>query len=242
MVNGSVQGQVAPAPVSSTPPVSPPSDEKLFKQSEINDIVGHAKHEAVERYKRSQDDRRYDAPPHEQQAPRQAANQQQTPAMTQDDFRRMAAEEAQRLMDKSHEDAYRMTQEQDAQRIASEFFTKLNTGKGKYEDFDKVTGDLELHRMPNVVQMANQVENTADVMYELGKNPSKIANLQQLMGISPKLAMAEMKRLSDSIKQNDEAANFKSPKPPLSQMKPSNIGTDTGGALTVSDYRRKYKV
>ena len=57
MVNGegqSFSNSSAGAPVStpSSTPSSAPSEERTFRQSEVNDLVGRAKHEAVERFKR----------------------------------------------------------------------------------------------------------------------------------------------------------------------------------------------
>jgi hypothetical protein len=51
-----------------------------------------------------------------------------------------------------------------------------------------------------------------------------------------------MKRLSDSIKMNQNAGKYQSPNEPLSQLRPSNAGTGNQGALTVGDYKRKYRV
>lgn len=245
MVNGDVQGQVPAPPVTSDAGLPQESGERTFKQSEVNDLVGRVKHEAVERYKRSQevDRNRYEEPGYreQQESARTAPTQPQRPMDT-DEIRRMAAEEFQRFMEKNQQEAFRRTQEQEAERIAAEFFTKFDAGKKKYDDFDKVTSDLDLQAIPNVVRLANMVDNTADVMYELAKNPAKIANLQQLISISPKMAFSEMKRLAESIKTNEEAAEYRAPNAPLSQMRPSNTGTDNRGALTVSDYRKKYKV
>lgn len=204
---------------------APATSEKLLTQQEVNELVGRVRRETAEREARKYANQN---------------QQSQTQQPSTDEFRRIAAEESQRLMDKSREDAYRTAQEESAQRIASEFFGKLATGKEKYQDFEKVVGEVELRAIPHVVQLANQVENTADVMYELAKNPTKIAAIQQLIGISPKLAMAEMQRLAQSIKDNESAAKEKLPNSPLSQIRPSNTGTDNG-VLSVKDLRSKYR-
>lgn len=206
---------------------SAPVQEKLLKQSEVNDIVGRAKHEAVERFKREQS--------------RQVDPNTETRNISHDDIRRMAAEEASRLRNEWVQEQQRIAGEKDAERIAGEFFTKLGTGKERYQDFDKTIENVDFAAIPNIVQLSNMVDNTADVMYELAKNPSKIATLQQLISISPKLAYSEMQRLSSSIKDNANVSNYKSPNDPLSQMKPSNTGTDAG-ALTVTSLRSKYRV
>lgn len=235
MVTGSSQAQETnvstPVNNMSTPSEShhatSTSEEKFFRQQEVNDIVGRAKHEAVERYKRSNESGQNSLQPNH-------AN------VSDDHIKRLAADEAERLRNEWVQDAQRNAQEQEAKKIAGEFFTKLNTGKEKYSDFDKALGDVEFGAIPHVVQLANMVDNTADVMYELAKHPTKIANIQQLISISPKLAYAEMARLSQSIKENETAAKTKFPNEPLSQMRPTNTGTDSG-IPSVSDLRKKYK-
>lgn len=255
MVNGEAQSSsnFAPAPVStpsSTPPASSES-ERTFRQSEVNDLVGRAKSEAVERYKREASiaSHQHQQPQQQYQPPYQQQYQPPQPQInSEDQVRRLAAEEAQRLREQWITESRTQAQEQDAQRIASEFFTKIEAGKSSLQDFDKVMGDVDLRSIPYHVQLANMVDNTAEVMYELAKNPSKIGQLQSLIDIDiragrqPKLAFAEMKRLSESIKANASGAKFQSPNEPLSQLRPSNAGTGNQGALSVGDYKRKYRV
>lgn len=260
MVNGEGQGSsnFAPAPVtnsSSAPTQGTNAEtERTFKQSEVNDLVGRAKSEAVERYRRESSMAAHQPPAPQQQqyqpsyqpqAPQQTS---QTQSMSPDEYRRIAAEEAERLRNEWVSEANQRAEENNAKQIASEFFTKIEAAKGKLQDFDKVMADIELRSIPYHVQLANMVDNTAEVMYELAKNPSKIGAIQNLIDIDmragrqPKLAMAEMKRLSESIKTNEQAGKFKSPNEPLSQLRPSNAGADSKGPLGVADYKRRYRV
>lgn len=234
MVNGITQNQdtqvsqsVSSSPATSGVSQAPSqftSEEKTFRQSEVNDIVGRAKHEAVERFKRADN----------------AAPQQNNVGLSTDEIRRITAEETTRLRDEWQREAYQKAQYQEAEKVANEFLSKLKTGKDKYSDFDNVVGDVDFQYIPHIVQLANSVDNTHDVMYELAKQPTKLANLQQLMAISEPLARKEMQRLSQSIKDNEAAAGIKLPNEPLSQLRPSNVGTDNG-AMTVGDYRKKYR-
>ncbi len=265
MVNGEGQGSnfggtPVNSPQSSAPSQAQPESERSFKQSEVNDLVGRAKSEAVERYKRetsitshsqpaqTHQPSPYQGQPQNGQGYGGGQNQPQTQPLSSDDVRRMAAEETQRLRNEWTQESHRTAQEQDAKRIATEFFTKIEAGKAKYENFDKVMADVDLRSIPYHVQLSNMVDNTADVIYELANNPSKIGQLQSLIDIDlragrePRLALAEMKRLSQSIKDNAEATNFKAPNQPLSQLRPSNAGTGKSGALTIGDYKAKYKV
>lgn len=260
MVNGDGQNSnFAPAPVStpsSTPaPAAPAESGRTFTQAEVNEVVGRAKSEAIERFRRDASMASHQQPQHQpapyqqpQQPQYMPPQQPQYQGMSQDEARRIAAEEFQRSRAEWAQESQRNQEEQNAQRIASEFFTKIEAGKGKLTDFDKVIGDLDLRTIPFHVQLANMVDNTAEVMYELAKNPTKIGQLQSLIDIDlragrqPKLALTEMKRLSQSIKDNEQGGKFRAPNEPLSQLRPSNAGTGNQGALSVGDYKRKYRV
>lgn len=250
----------APAPVntpSSSPSQAPAersSNERTFSQSEVNDLVGRAKSEAIERHRRetamsshpqSQNQVPYQ-PPYQQPVQQQSHHS----GMSEQEYRRIAAEEAQRSRNEWQQDSQRNAEEQNAQRIASEFFTKVGSGEGGLQGFDKLVSDsgVDLRTIPYHVQLANMVDNTREVMVELLNSPTKIGQIQNLIDIDlranrqPRLALAEMKKLAESIKTNQKVANFKAPNDPLSQMRPSNAGTGNQGALSVGDYKRKYRV
>lgn len=262
MGNGEVQSSsnFAPAPVSTpsstSAPAAPAESERTFRQSEVNDLVGRAKAEAIERYKRDTSVASHNYQPQQQpagyqqpyQPQYQTPQQQPQQPRSDDDVRRLAAEEAQRLRNEWIQESHRSAQEQEGQRIASEFFTKLEASKANLPDFDKVMNDVDLRSIPYHVQLANMVDNTAEVMYEMAKNPSKIGQLQSLIDIDiragrhPKLALAEIKKLSQSIKDNAAGSKFQQPNDPLRPLPPSNAGTGNQGALSVRDYKAKYRV
>lgn len=244
---------VTPSPVPSQAPV----EERAFKQSEVNDLIGRAKHEAVERYKRENSrasHENYQTPTQntyqQPQYVQPQASQQQYHGMSEQEYRKIAAEEAQRSRAEWMDESARKTEEQNAQKVVSEFYTKVGAGDGGVQGFEKQCADagVDLRSIPFHVQLANMVDNTREVMMDLISNPVKIGQIQNLIDIDMRagrhanLALAEIKRLAESIKSNAKAANFRSPNEPLSQMRPSNAGTGNTGALTVSDYRRKYKV
>jgi hypothetical protein len=226
------------APVQNTGSVSETSapQEKMLKQSEVNDIVGKRSQEAasraVEQYKRSLESQQQSYQP-----------QSQHSEMSEERFRKLAAEEAQRLRDQERSEWQTRSEKEQAQRIVKNFWDKIEAGKQKYEDFDKVTNSIDLQAFPNSVQiLAESLENSADVLYELGKNPFKLDQLERLAERSPRMAYAEAKRLSDSIKSNETASSYKIPNAPLSQQRPTNVGTDAGkNALSMRDLKAKYR-
>lgn len=230
-------GQVSETSASvASAPMTETSSERNLPQSQVNELIGRAKHEAVEAYKRQNQTT---------SEPRYNQQQQQAPisqSMSENDYRRIAAEESQRLRDEWVSDAHNRNEQENAQRIVQNFWDKIATGKDKYEDFDKMTGDIEFARFPNVVQLlADHIDNSDDVLYELGKDRLKMAQLEQLSQMSPKDAIVQAKRLADSIKDNQAASRLRSPNAPLSQQRPSNTGTDAGGPLTMSQLKAKYR-
>lgn len=228
----------APAPVS-TPETSAPH-EKMLRQSEVNDIVGKRSQEAaaraVEQYKRSQESA-------QSNYQSQTTQPQQNYAMSEDRYRQVAAEEAQRFHEQQRNEWQTRNETENAQRIVKNFYDKIAVGKDKYEDFEKVTGDVELQRFPNTVHMlAEMVDNPHDVLYELSKNRAKLAQLELTAREFPQEAIHDLRRLGDSIKNNESASNRKIPNAPLSQQRPSNLGTDSGSnALSMRDLKSKYR-
>ncbi len=250
--NGMSQGQenISQQPgLTSSAPASAPSapvqapEERTFRQSEVNDIVKRAKHGAVEDYRRLQSEQPQYATqkygePAQQHRPQEA--QQNLPH--EGEVRRLAAEEAQRLRDQWIKDEQSKAEAANAQRTVQNFWSKIAPGREKYPDFDKVVGDINYKAFPNVVHLLGDfVENSHDVLYELGKDRIKMANLESLAYMSPQDAIIQAQRLSQSIKDNEAAGKVKLPNEPLSQMRPSNTGTDNG-VMGVKDYRQKYRV
>jgi hypothetical protein len=209
---------------------APETNERTFRQSELNEIVGRAKHDAVESYKRRQ----------EQSQVRQESNYG---SINEESYRKIAAEEAQRLRDEYINETRQKAEAEYAQKIVDSYFQKVESGKSKYDDFDKVTEGIEITEFPNVVHLlAEAVDNSGDILYELGKNRLALLQLELLSQKSPKDALVHIKRLSQSIKDNEEAAKARTANAPLSQLRPSSYGTDSGAPLSVSDYRKKYRV
>ncbi len=218
-------------------------NEKLIPQSAVDKAIKHAKYLAREQGKKealmelqSQNQQPSDNNvPVVNQQPQQPQSLGGMPSLSAEQVKQMIADHLQ----KQAEDAHQQVQQQHAHSIANEFLGKIATGKDKYPDFDETIDALELATIPQVVQLANSFDNTADIVYELGKNPNKVANLLGLSQLgNGKLAYLETKKLSDSIKQNQGALQRPVPPEPLSQLKPSNVGTDNG-ALSVSELRKQ---
>ena len=211
------------------------AQERLFKQSELNEIVGRAKHDAVESFKRQQQTQ------YAQQAP-QSNQAQSSKSLSEDDVKRLTSEELARQRDQWTRESQEKADADIAQRIVNSYKEKIAPGKEKYEDFEAVTNNVDMRYYPNVVQLlAEYVDNSHDVIYELAKNRTKLYQLESTCAHNPQDAIYEIKRLSDSIKANESTSQMKHANSPLSQQRPSNTGTDSGGTLSMKDLKRKYK-
>lgn len=224
-------------------PAAQGSAEKMVPQSQVNEIVGNAKREAAERaietYRRqqAQSASQVQAEPQYQGYANPARN------ASEEDVKRVANDEIKKHFDQLKQEAQERMSVAEANRVVSLFKEKVLAGKDKYEDFDTVAGSVAMQHYPNVVHLlAEHVDNSADVLYHLAKNRSKLSQLEFTCAHNSPDAIYEIKRLSDSIKANDDASQMKNAKAPLSQTRPSNIGTDSGGgSLSIADLKRKYR-
>jgi hypothetical protein len=130
------------------------------------------------------------------------------------------------------------SQQEAANHIAQDFIGKMQTGKDKYSDFEETVASLNLPAHPHVIYWANSLDNTVDVVYDIAKNPEKFASILMLAQTAPELARRKMLELSSSIKKNAEASKQPHVNEPLSQLRPSTMGTDNG-SMTVRDLRRQ---
>jgi len=126
-----------------------------------------------------------------------------------------------------------------ATEVAQTFFSRLDTGKEKYKDWDEFTGDFDINAYPSLVGLMTGFENTADIFYELAKNPAKLQQVDYFSRIDPRAAQSQLKRISESIKANQQAQDNQIPvNAPLSRVSPSpNAGADAG-QMQVRDLKK----
>jgi hypothetical protein len=215
--------------------------EKMLSVSRVNELVKKAK-----RDKERQMQEKLDAAM--AQIQELQAGQQQPPAPEQQaqppqgiDPQALQSHVMQLIEQKSKEDEqkrYNEQLEQEVNQVATQYFGKMAQGKDLYEDFQAITADFNPAEFPQLVYLANEMDNTPAVIYELAKNPSKLAAIDRLVERSPNMARAELAKLSESIKRNvDAKANLQEPQDPLSRLKPSPVGTD-GGTKNVRDFKK----
>ncbi|MGL6123757.1 MAG: hypothetical protein ACRC1W_12235 [Shewanella sp.] len=235
------QGEILEEPVGS--PVDSDEDQKpIFNKIQMSDVVKREQQKAYEKGKREALMELQQQQEQQQEQQQSAANQNQAPSslggmaqMSPDDIRRMIAEQAPQVF-QDH------VQQLQTKQTVDSFVQKMVAAEQRHPGLEAKLNDLDYSSLAPLVQMANEMENTGDIMAELLDNPHKMGNLMTLMYTQPKLALRQMHELSNSIKQNQDAlAQDKSAKEPLSQIKTSsNAGMDNG-SMSVSDYRKMFR-
>lgn len=218
--------------------------EKMLSVSQVNELIKKAKRKGEQKMQEQLDAARQELQQLQSQQGQQPAPVQPVvppqPQAQSVDAQAIQQQVMQMMQQKMDEDKARMHQEQlekEVNDVAQQYFGKLAQGKDMFEDFEAVTANFDPAAFPQLVYLATQADNTAAIIYELQKNPSKLATLATLVEKSPSMARAELAKLSQSIKMNDEAkANLQQAQDPLNRLKPSPVGTDNG-TKTVRDFK-----
>ncbi len=217
-----VEGQGAPAEQQPIPEMAPETPQpRLFTQDEVNKLAGNIRHE--ERERRQKDSQA-------------GMSHEQIESIAEKKLRVLLEQERKQQEDKYHMDY--------ANKMLSDFNTKLASGYEKYPDFqqklESVWDPKHKDQMPELMMMLHNTENPTDVIADLADNPDKVDHLLNTWrNGNPERAHAAMQRLSTSIKRNETAGKqYPTAKEPLSQIRPSTIGADTG-SNTVSDLRKQ---
>lgn len=223
------------------------SEEKTYSPKEVGELVSRIREETR---KKTYEKARNELMDEFQQASTQLNQSKPEPQRTlggmaqlsENDIRRMISDETQKHYSLQAEQQEKSQREAMGKQIASSFINKMVAGKDKYPDIEEKLAELNLPAIAHVVAMVEPMDNAADIMMELVNKPHKLGNLLNLSQ-QPHLARRMLNDLSTSIKKNEEGAQVKLPRDPLSTIKPSVVGLDNGNAnnLTVQDFRKRYK-
>jgi hypothetical protein len=216
--------------------VEPESDtkpeEKMLPVSRVNELIKKAKHAGERKMQEQLDQAQQQIQQLQagQQAPQaQAPQPPQQQGMTQEQIQAHVMQAIQAKMAEEKQRQEQEALEKEVNEVAKSYFGKIAQGKEAFEDFDAVTASFDPAAFPQLVYLATQTDNTAAIIYELQKNPAKLAQLSVLVDKSPQMARTEIAKLSQSIKTNEDAKkNLKEAQDPLNRLKPSVAGTDNG--------------
>ena len=202
--------------------------KRLYEREEVNRIARHAAEEREARVRAEYERNRQYSTPQSFQPQQQQANQAQVPIeVTKQHIQQIAFEE-------------RMAMESDSLR------SKIINAESKYSDYSAVTDVLTDIVNNHTAPIFNGLDNAADVIYELGKNPGKIPPQLFELARDPFnannaiRARRALDTISNQLKANEAARKQPLPKEPLQHEKPTTAAMDSG-KVTVADLRRMKK-
>jgi len=199
--------------------------EKMFTQSQLQAI-------AAKENKRGEE--RAEARLRAEYENRLSQSAPQSQPQTMGGIQQTSPEEIQRLI---RQEAYNMSRDHQAKQIETDWLSAMDAERTIDPEFADLYDAIGIEQQPMLVIAMAGMENKAQVVKDLAKNPSKYANILTLAnGGSPKLAQMELNKLSSSIKANADAMKQPKVDAPLSQIRASNIGGDDSN-MSVTDYR-----
>jgi hypothetical protein len=218
--------------------LAPEPAQKMLSQEQVNMLIGREKKDAAEKARREAE--AYYTAELEKVRGQGQAPQQSMGGMNQPNVDDLYQQFEERLLKKAQDQkaqAERQAYEAEMQKIADTYYNKMSTGAEMFEDFGDVMSDFRPEAFPEVVYLASEMENTPQIMYELAKNPHKLASIYSLAKADPNQAKKALKKLSDSIMINEQAQEgHVATNPPLTKPKPSQVSTDKG-LNSLKDYK-----
>ena len=233
--NTDLPGEETPAE-----PVSDGVAEDVLDKATVSKIVARERQKAYEKGKQEalMSQEQQPVQPAPQQAPQPAmqtfGGMQQAPQMNPEDIQRMIAEHVPQYLQQQ-------AAEYQNKQFVDGFVAKMQAAEKQFPGLEQKLNDIDFTSptTQKLVQMANNLDNTGEIMNELLENPEKMGTLLNLVHEQPKLAQNRLASLSNSIKTNREAVEQdKSALEPIGQMKSSvNAGVDEHN-LSVKDLKK----
>lgn len=206
--------------------------EKMIPQSHVNKLIGREKQQAREQARREIE---AELRARQQNNGVQQDQQQGFEGMTPDQIAQVIEQRVEQRQ--AQKNAY-----ETGKRIADEFSAKVQAEMASDPEFADLYYESGIENNQNfapIILEVNKLPNTGEVLKEILKNPSKMANVLQLMHSgTPFLAQRELARFSQSLEQNKQALKQERAPAPLSQVKPSNSGIGDGSSMSVADMRK----
>jgi hypothetical protein len=158
------------------------------------------------------------------------------PVIPHDEIKKIVAEETAKAIRDAHAEA-------ELNAIGSQLKAKIDTAANKYSDFHQKVGSLNFDAMPpNLLKSISMMENSADILYDIANNPYKIPNLYGLAVAQPNIIDGELKKLSNSIRVNQNQSYYVNE--PLPEINNSSMGannsSNTDGVPSWDYFNKKF--
>lgn len=210
--------------------------EKMLSQSQVNKIVQHEKAKAAQTIKRDMEER------HQRELEEIKAQQQQQAQRNESVPRELDANAIyQQVQERFNEEMQKRRLKDEMDRVANSYMSKMEQGKTAYDDFEEVTKEFDPTAFPQLTYLVAGIDNAADVIYDLARNPLKLAGLDRLAEKNPRQAQTELLKLSRSIAENKQAQsdeNSNQVAAPLDRLQSSRV-SGSNGKMGIRDLRKQ---
>lgn len=210
--------------------------EKMLSQSQVNKIVQHEKAKAAQTIKRDLEER------HQRELEQIKSQQQQQTQRNESVPRELDANAIyQQVQERFNQEMEQRRLKDEVDRVAQTYISKMEQGKSAYDDFEEVTKEFDPTAFPQLTYLVAGIDNAADVIYDLARNPLKLAGLDRLAEKNPRQAQAELLKLSRSIVENRQAQSDENSNPvaePLDRLQSSRV-SGSNGKMGIRDLRKQ---
>lgn len=146
----------------------------------------------------------------------------------------------QQFQERLNADMARQQNEAHINEVARNYLQKMEQGRQSYgSEFDSAMQTFDPAAFPQLIYLVSGMDGAADIMFDLAKNPMKLAAIDRLAEKNPRAAQAELAKLAGSIASNREAqqeASTQGTAQPLDHLTPTrNAGSN--GKPSISDLR-----
>ena len=206
--------------------------QNMLTQEQVNKIVAREKSKAAESGRREAEEK------YQRDLESLNAQRQRNADVPRDVDANAIYQQVQERFNKEMEE--RKLKDQMTQ-VANNYLSNVAQGKKNYDDFDDVTKDFDPTAFPQLTFLLSGIANAGDVLYDLSKNPLKLAGIDRLAEKNPNLAQSELRKLSKSISDNQLAqqeAQGQNVSEPLDRLQPSRV-SGSNGKMTISDLRNQ---
>lgn len=216
-------------------PIVESEKERMIPQSQVNKIIKHKTYEAAQ-VQRDLEER------HQRELEEIKAQLQQQTQRNENVPRELDANAIyQQVQEKFNEEMHQRQLKSEMDRIANSYISKMEQGKAAYDDFEEVTKEFDPTAFPQLTYLVAGIDNAADVIYDLSRNPLKLAGLDRLAEKNPRQAQAELLKLSRSIAENRQAQsdeNSTQVAAPLDRLQSSRV-SGSNGKPSIRDLRNQ---
>jgi len=204
------------------------SKEKYVPASYMNDIVNkrtkEASQNAYDRAKRELEEQ-YKKP---QETSHSIGGIQQ---QSEEQIRQLMRDEYQKMQAQQHEEWKKQNLQEQINNLANDFMGKISSANDAYPDLAKRVD--EIGDLDQLIYYINETDAVPGIVDDLLNNGHKVAALFTLADKSPAMLRKELKKMADSIKNNESAKNRPHINEPLRQPTYSNNTLDSGSTSNI---------